>query len=63
MVAKGEERWGRVNWEFGLSRCKLLYIEWIINKVLLRNTGNYIQNLIIDHNGKAYKKEYIRMYY
>ena len=29
--------------EFGISRCKLLYIEWINNKVLLYSTGNYIQ--------------------
>ena len=24
-----------LDWEFGVSRCKLLYIEWINNKVLL----------------------------
>ena len=38
--------------EFGTSRCKLLYIEWIHNKVLLCSTGNYIQYLVINHNGK-----------
>ena len=42
---------GGMNWEFGVSRCKLLYIEWI-NKVLLYNTGNYIQYLVINHNRK-----------
>jgi len=26
---------GRKDWEFGISRYKLLYIRWIINKVLL----------------------------
>ena len=26
---------GGMEWEFGVSRCKLLYIEWINNKVLL----------------------------
>ena len=26
--------------EFGISRCKLLCIEWIDNKVLLYSTGN-----------------------
>ena len=26
---------GRKDWEFGMSRCKLLYIGWINNKVLL----------------------------
>ena len=52
MVAKGEGVWGRVDWEFGISRCKLLYIEWINNKVLLYSTGNYIQYPVINHNGK-----------
>ena len=48
-----------MDWEFGISRCKLLYIEWINNKVLLYSTGNYIQYLVINHNGKKYEKEYI----
>ena len=25
--------WGGMDWEFRISRCKLLYIEWINNKV------------------------------
>ena len=29
MVAKGERAGGGVDREFGISRCKLLYIEWI----------------------------------
>ena len=29
------------DWEFGVSRFKLLYIEWINDKVLLYTTGNY----------------------
>ena len=40
VVAKEEEE-GK-DWEFGISRCKLLYIGWINNKVLLYSTGNYI---------------------
>ena len=51
-----------MDWEFGISRCKLLYIEWINNKVLLYSTGNYIQYPAIKHNGKEYEKEYIYMY-
>ena len=43
-----------MDWEFGISRCKLLYIEWINNKVLLYSTGNYIQYPVINHNGKEY---------
>ena len=36
VVAKGEEGGGgRKNWEFGVSRCKLLYTAWINDKVLL----------------------------
>ena len=52
MVAKGEEGEGGLDWEFGISRCKLLYIEWINSKVLLYSTGNYIQYPVISHNGK-----------
>ena len=50
---------GGMDWEFGVSRCKLLHLEWINNKVLLYSTGNYIQSPGINHNGKEYKK---RMY-
>ena len=32
-----------MDWEFGIGRCKLLYLGWINNKVLLYNTDNYIQ--------------------
>ena len=46
-----------MDWEFGISRCKLLYIEWIDNKVLLYSTGKYIQYPVIKHNGKEYEKE------
>ena len=45
--------------EFGVSRCKLLYREWINNKVLLNSTGNYIQYPVISQNGKEGEKEYV----
>jgi len=48
-----------MDWEFGISRCKLLYIEWINNKVLLYRTGNYIQYPVISHKGKEYEKQCI----
>ena len=35
VVAKGEGSGGEMDWEFGISRCKLVYIGWINNKVLL----------------------------
>ena len=37
-------------WEWdGVSKCKLLYLEWISNEVLQYNTGNYIQSLMIGY--------------
>ena len=57
-------RWdeGGMDWEFGVSRCKLLCIEWIKNKVLLYSTGNYIQYPVINHNRKEYEKECVCVY-
>ena len=59
MVAKGEGGGGEKDWEFGINRCKLLYIEWINIKVLLYSTGNYIRYPVTNHNGKEYEKEYV----
>ena len=42
-----------------MNRCKVVYVEWINNKVLLYSTGNYIQYPVINRNGKEYEKEYI----
>ena len=53
---------GGMDWEFGISRCKVLYIEWINNKVLLYSRGNYIHYPVMNHNGKEYEKEYICIY-
>ena len=44
--------WG-MDWEFGVSRYKLLHIEWINCKVPLCSTRNYIQYPVINHNGKG----------
>ena len=40
---QGEGEQGKEDWEFGVSRCKLLYIYigWINNKILLYSTGNH----------------------
>ena len=57
VVAKGEGVGGEMEWEVEVSRCKLLHIEWINNKVLLYSTGNYIQYPMINHNGKEYFKK------
>ena len=37
---------------FGVSSCKLLYIGWINNKILLSSTENYVQYSIVNHNRK-----------
>ena len=52
VVAKVEGGRSGMNGEFGVARCKLLHLEWISNEVLLYSTGNYIQSLGIDHNGR-----------
>ena len=46
----GEARTGRL----GLTVCRLFYIGWINNKVLLYTTGNYIQYLVTNHNEKEH---------
>ena len=46
-----------MDWEFGVSRCKLLHLEWISNEVLLYSRGNDIQPLGIDHDGRYCKRK------
>ena len=43
VISQVERAGGGVEWEVGVSKCKLLYTEWINNKVRLYSTGNYIQ--------------------
>ena len=50
-----------MDWEFEISRCNLLHRE-CINNVLLYSIGNYIQLLVINHNGKGYEKQCVCMY-
>ena len=56
MVAKGEGDGGGMEWEVEVSKCKLLHIGLINNKVLLYSTGNSSHYPEINHNGKEYKK-------
>ena len=60
MVAKRDDFRGRVDWEVGVSRYKLLYIEWINNKVLY-STENYIQYSMISQNEEDYLKKNVCM--
>ena len=59
VVAKGEGHGGELHWEFGISKCKVLYTERINNKVLLYSTGSYIQYSVIKHTGMEYEKTYM----
>ena len=43
-----------MDWEFGVGRCKLLYLEWINIKELTYSTGNYTEYPVINHNGREY---------
>ena len=43
-----------MDWEFGVGRGKLFYLEWINSKNLLHSTGSYIQSPGINHNGIEY---------
>ena len=51
---EGMQKWGwrEKDWEFGISRCELSCIVWKNNKILKYSIGNYIQYLVINHNGK-----------
>ena len=62
VVARGKGGGGGGIGSLGISRCKLVYIEWINNKVLLQSTGNSIQYPVIKNNGKQYEKECIYVY-
>jgi len=41
VVARREQKGNGMDWVFVVSRCKLLYLEWINNRVLY-HTRNYI---------------------
>ena len=41
-----------MDWEFGVSRCKLLHLESISNEILLNSTGNSIQSFVMEHDGE-----------
>ena len=48
--------------DFEVSRCKLLHVEWISNEVRLYGTGNSMQSLGIDHDGRQYEKKNVYIY-
>ena len=50
-----------MDWEFGVGKCKLFHLEWIRNEVLLYSTGNYIQSLGREHDGRSLDKKNVYM--
>ena len=56
MVAQGEG--GGMDWKFGVSRCKL----FCFSETLLYSTGNYIQSLGIESDGREHEKKNIYIY-
>ena len=42
--------------ELGVGRRKLLHLEWINNGVQLYSTGNYVQSLGFEHEGRQFEK-------
>ena len=53
---------GGDDWTFRISRCKLLYIAWVNNKVILHSTGNYIHYSGTNHSKKEYAKVCVYIY-
>ena len=52
MFAKAEGGGSGRDWEFGISKCTLLHLEWVSHEVLLHSTSNYIQSLGLEHDGR-----------
>ena len=48
---QGGRRGSGMDRDLGISGCKLLYLEWISSESLLYSTGNYIQSLVMEHDG------------
>ena len=46
-----------MDWELGISRCKVLHTGRINNEAPLYSAGDCTQYPVINHNGKEYEKE------
>lgn len=62
MVAKGAGGGIGMGWQSGVSRCKLLGLEWISNEVLLYSTGDDVQSHGIERDGRWYEKKDMCVY-
>ena len=45
-----------MDWEFRVSRCKLLHLEWRSNGILLYSTGDCIYSPVIEHDEDDMRK-------
>ena len=58
MVTNGNSEQGEMKQDLGINKYTLLYVKQVNGKNLLYSTGNYIQYLVINCNGKEYEEEY-----
>ena len=61
MIAKGEGEGVGQTGSLGLADANL-HLEWKSNEVLLYSRGNSIQSLVIEHDGRQYEKNKVRVY-
>ena len=64
VVAKRQEEGSGMDWELGFSRCKLLYLEWISNEVLLLAQGTLSHLLgknMMEDNMRKRRYMYVRL--
>ena len=47
-----------MEWEFGVSRCKLVCVEWTKTQALLYSTDNYIQYPMINYSSVSKESAY-----
>ena len=57
VVDKVKGEGSRMDWVFGVCRCKLLYLEWISNGILLYSTWNSVKVLGVEHGRRSYEKK------
>ena len=46
MVAKGKKGGSEMGWKAGVSRCKLLHLEWISNEIFYCTAQGTLSNLL-----------------
>ena len=63
VVANGEGGGSGMDWEFVVNRCKLLHLEWVSNEILLYSTGNYIESLVMEHDGGECEYGWVTLLY